>query len=153
MTKLKHLNWNWTNNNDILLQLLAPFMKIWRKVFIHKVAFLVSVANSLALSKKRCKESWKHCYWQHLFLLVLHWTIFNWFQAVARRTFVKWRSRYWYSVSLLVVPKLNSYLVSWIGSNLAAPTSALPPWILTPRVPNESWHYRGCCIRVWLWLL
>ena len=33
---------------------------------------------------------------------------------------------YSYSASPLVVPKLNSYLVSWMGSNLVAPTSALP---------------------------
>ena len=55
-----------------------------------------------------------------------------------------------YSVSPLVVPKLNSYLVRWMGSNLVALTSAISEWILACRVSIESLGYRECCIRVWV---
>ena len=43
-----------------------------------------------------------------------------------------------YSVGNLVLPQQNSYLVSGMGQNIVAPTSALPGWILTSRVANES---------------
>ena len=58
-----------------------------------------------------------------------------------------------YSVGNLVLPQQNSYLVSGMGSNIVAPTSALPEWIFTSRVAIESLGYGGCCIRVWGWLL
>ena len=43
-----------------------------------------------------------------------------------------------YSVGNLVLPQQNSYLVSGMGQNIVAPTSALPGWILTSRVAMES---------------
>ena len=46
-----------------------------------------------------------------------------------------------YSVGNLVLPQQNFYLVSGMGPNLVAPTSALPQWILTSRVAIESLGY------------
>ena len=45
------------------------------------------------------------------------------------------------SVGNLVLPHQNSYLVNGMGPNLVAPTSAVPPWILTSRVAMESLEY------------
>ena len=46
-----------------------------------------------------------------------------------------------YSVGNLVLPQQNSYLVSGMGPNLVAPTSAVPQWILTSRVAIETLGY------------
>ena len=52
-----------------------------------------------------------------------------------------YRELFRYSVGNLVLPQQNLYLVSGMGPNLVAPTSALPQWILTSRVAIESLGY------------